>query len=440
MNSRHALFVTVLSVTSAALTVLAGPPTDLLRGEAPLLFTGAEGEDADATLLADGVSAIRGDEIWLWVPALDGNGLVDLSVPGQFFRVWDSGPEAGPNGNDDDDNGMRGMGFDPASGSFLISYEDSTTTGFDLGPIADGALLRMTPTAVINGAVTGFDLAMLYDECANGTAGCIGTGDINAISLASDSTLYFGTGGTQTIQTNDGGSPTLSVGSSTLVHVDGVDGPSPVNLGPDAFFEASVSGCAVIFCPSIFTGALRGADVLDSGLLTFGVSGDWRNTLFTGPIDGLSDAEAEALSIGLTGAVCEKADICSLPEHGNLALNTYQQRTAEVLYSGSLFFLTPNLGDAEILDHDILDTEDEINALIARLGASSDAGLALAAHVVAAACPADLDGDLDVGFSDLLLVLSTWGPCPGCSADIDGDGDVGFSDLILVLAAWGPCA
>ena len=79
-------------------TVLAGAPTDLLRGEAPLLFSGAEGEDADATLLLDG-QPIRGDEIWLWVPAITA-GQVDLGVTGQFFNIWDSGPEAGPDGND----------------------------------------------------------------------------------------------------------------------------------------------------------------------------------------------------------------------------------------------------------------------------------------------------------------------------------------------------
>ncbi|MEM7164421.1 MAG: hypothetical protein AAF581_03100 [Planctomycetota bacterium] len=52
-------------------TSWAGSPAQLLRGEAPLLFTGAEGEDGNSTLLLDG-QAIRGDEIWLWVPAIDG--------------------------------------------------------------------------------------------------------------------------------------------------------------------------------------------------------------------------------------------------------------------------------------------------------------------------------------------------------------------------------
>jgi len=53
-------------------------------------------------------------------------------------------------------------------------------------------------------------------------------------------------------------------------------------------------------------------------------------------------------------------------------------------------------------------------------------------------CMGDLDGDQSVGFGDLLLLLTAWGP--GCSgADLDGDGLVGFNDLLLLLTAWGPC-
>lgn len=358
-------------------TAVAGAPTDLLRGEAPLLFTGAEGEDADTTLLLDG-QPIRGDEIWLWVPAITA-GQVDLGIIGKFFRIWDSGPEAGPDGNDDDRNGMRGMDFDPSTGTWLISYDD-TTTGFAFGNILDGDLIRMTPTSVSGGFITGFTLSRPFNECTNGTAGCIGTGDLNALCSASDGTLYAGMGGTQTIQTDVPG--TLSVTGSTLAHLDpAAASGSPENIGPDRYFEGSVSDCGVIFCPSFFTGSLRGADVLEDGLLTFGAQGDWRNTVFTGPIDGLTDPEAEALAIDLTGPICQMADICSLPEHGNLALNTYQRRTAEVLYPGGLFFQSPNVGNAGMLDHDILDTPAEVLALINVLGSSSPAGMALSDFV-----------------------------------------------------------
>ena len=53
-------------------------------------------------------------------------------------------------------------------------------------------------------------------------------------------------------------------------------------------------------------------------------------------------------------------------------------------------------------------------------------------------CPWDLDGDGDVGITDFLLVLSTWGQS-GVPADIDCDGSVGILDFLAVLANWGPC-
>jgi hypothetical protein len=54
-------------------------------------------------------------------------------------------------------------------------------------------------------------------------------------------------------------------------------------------------------------------------------------------------------------------------------------------------------------------------------------------------CPEDIDSSGDVGFGDLLMVLSDWGPCAGCATDLTGDGSTGFQDLLLVLAEWGPC-
>ena len=55
-------------------------------------------------------------------------------------------------------------------------------------------------------------------------------------------------------------------------------------------------------------------------------------------------------------------------------------------------------------------------------------------------CPADLDGSTEVGFPDLLRVLSAWGPCGGpCPEDLDGSTSVDFGDVLAVLSAWGPC-
>lgn len=58
-------------------------------------------------------------------------------------------------------------------------------------------------------------------------------------------------------------------------------------------------------------------------------------------------------------------------------------------------------------------------------------------------CLADLDGDGEVGASDLAILLGVWGPVGSCPPlivpDLDHDCEVGASDLAILLGAWGPC-
>jgi streptogramin lyase len=52
----------------------------------------------------------------------------------------------------------------------------------------------------------------------------------------------------------------------------------------------------------------------------------------------------------------------------------------------------------------------------------------------------DVNGDGVVNVSDLLMVISTWGPCPrppaACPADLTGDGAVNVNDLLMVITNW----
>lgn len=58
---------------------------------------------------------------------------------------------------------------------------------------------------------------------------------------------------------------------------------------------------------------------------------------------------------------------------------------------------------------------------------------------IADECSADLDGDGDVGFGDLLLVLGAWGTNgPGATLAAPFN-TVDFADLLVVLTQWGPC-
>lgn len=59
--------------------------------------------------------------------------------------------------------------------------------------------------------------------------------------------------------------------------------------------------------------------------------------------------------------------------------------------------------------------------------------------VLVQVCPADLDGDGNVGAADLLSLLAAWGTDPGGPPDMNGDGTVGAADLLELLADWGPC-
>jgi hypothetical protein len=56
--------------------------------------------------------------------------------------------------------------------------------------------------------------------------------------------------------------------------------------------------------------------------------------------------------------------------------------------------------------------------------------------VVAAPCPADLNGDGVVGGADLGALLSAWGSTGG---DVNDSGDTDGADLGIMLSAWGNC-
>ncbi len=52
--------------------------------------------------------------------------------------------------------------------------------------------------------------------------------------------------------------------------------------------------------------------------------------------------------------------------------------------------------------------------------------------------PGDVNGDGAVNVTDLVQVISNWGPCePPCPSDDNGDGVVDVTDLIQVIVHWG---
>jgi hypothetical protein len=59
-------------------------------------------------------------------------------------------------------------------------------------------------------------------------------------------------------------------------------------------------------------------------------------------------------------------------------------------------------------------------------------------------CPGDLGSDAAVTVEDLLDLLALWGVIdPGnptsLAADLNGDGDIDLSDMVILLTEFGPC-
>ena len=372
-------------------------------------------------VLLDGTVATP-DEIYLWVPALDGNGDVDLGSTGQFFRIWNSGSTNGSpdndalGGNDDENNEMRGLHFDPADGgSFLISYDDSTTTGFTAETsIPDGNLIRVSPAgAFLNGQMQGFLLATQLSEGPNGTAGMMAASDLYGFAVASDGTFYWGSG-SATLATTTGGS--ISKGSNEFVHTEGFDSPvgSPRNIGETLFYDSNVSPPGFVF-PTFINGQSRGVEVLADGGVLISVSDTYN---YPNETDTGVDILLDRWDIGLI----DRDDF-----------------SIDLIYPGELFFQTIGTATSEILDFDVFDSQAELGAFVAMIGPDSDSGLALQPFLLAGGpCnPADIAepfGVLDLADVQAFVTAFTAGDPAADLAEPTGVLDL--ADLTLFVVSF----
>jgi len=56
-------------------------------------------------------------------------------------------------------------------------------------------------------------------------------------------------------------------------------------------------------------------------------------------------------------------------------------------------------------------------------------------------CPPDLNGNHQVDFADILVIVGKWGACPACCPeDLSDNEQVDFADILVVLGAWGSCS
>jgi hypothetical protein len=112
----------------------------------------------------------------------------------------------------------------------------------------------------------------------------------------------------------------------------------------------------------------------------------------------------------------------------DLESNEDPRSTAGIVVGGSVLYDVDGDGDFTLNQMDDPTTEDELyNVLLYIQPIQSPAP----------PCPADLDGDNQVGAGDLAILIGTWNQM-GVPADFNGDG-VGADDLALLIGAWGPC-
>lgn len=72
------------------------------------------------------------------------------------------------------------------------------------------------------------------------------------------------------------------------------------------------------------------------------------------------------------------------------------------------------------------------------VGLADAAGLEMTVEVVeSSGVEGDVDGDGEVGVTDLLDVISDWGRCPCCPTDLNGDDAVDVNELLNVISNWG---
>lgn len=100
------------------------------------------------------------------------------------------------------------------------------------------------------------------------------------------------------------------------------------------------------------------------------------------------------------------------------------------------FFAEAEARDLFVSCYTVLDPDTMLWAIERGVDAMETDFPAILDSIMAADCPADLDGDGEVGGSDVGIMLAGWGTAQG---DLDGDGDTDGADFGILLAAFGDC-
>jgi hypothetical protein len=154
--------------------------------------------------------------------------------------------------------------------------------------------------------------------------------------------------------------------------------------------------------------------------------------LASGQGGGLYFAGTDADVLWTTVRGCEASDGAGLWAQGGgvvVAGSRFMQNDADVLGGG-----IDSIGKAVmLLSTDICgNSPDQVAGTFVDLGGN--------VIETKCPCPTDFNGDGVVGVTDLLLVVTSWGPCDvGCEGDANDDNVINADDLLMVISGWGAC-
>ena len=117
------------------------------------------------------------------------------------------------------------------------------------------------------------------------------------------------------------------------------------------------------------------------------------------------------------------------PDTGFIWRNGVMKNLNDLIAQGTQLQISRAEGINEIAQIAARAHSDDLNATVGLLLSPIQQGI-----------PGDLDNDGQVGATDLLILLVSWGPCDDCGtcpADLDNNCVVGTSDLLILLANWG---
>lgn len=127
----------------------------------------------------------------------------------------------------------------------------------------------------------------------------------------------------------------------------------------------------------------------------------------------------------------------SVELQGGQAVIGSEYHSGATLYGGAVFAMSFRDGDCNLNGTcDSIDIYAELSPDINANGIPDECE--------SLPCPADTNGDNAVNVTDLLAVITSWGPCANCpplscTADINDDCSVNVTDLLAIITAWGAC-